>query len=175
VLFVSVPFTITVAAAAGAPLMHSSNTPAALAFWLLLVPVTMALSGAMPVVVLVHLSVGILNFEVTLVAVFGVNIHPPNPVRVAFARLADLTPGDRGSLADGPLLARAGPAALTTRTSDPRTATPVPVFRTVRIGRLLLDLSPIGSRPRSFSQTVGAVNVPLAVGQTRELAPGTTM
>jgi hypothetical protein len=135
----------------------------------------MALNGPTAVVVLVHLSVGILNSAVTLVAVFGANIHPPNPVLVAFVRLADLTPADRGSLAEGPLLARAGTAALITRTSDPRTATPVPAFRTVRIGRLLLDLSPIGSRPRSFSQHRCGVNVRLAVGQTRELAPGTTM
>jgi hypothetical protein len=45
-------------------------------------------------VVLVHLSVGILNSEVTLVAVFGANAHPPNAVLVAFATSANLIPLD---------------------------------------------------------------------------------
>jgi hypothetical protein len=77
-----------------------------------------------------------LNSEVTLVAVFGVNIHPPNPVFVAFAAMANLSLADRASPAEGPLLARAGTAPLITSTSDPRTARPVPAFRSMRIGTL---------------------------------------
>jgi hypothetical protein len=50
----------------------------------------MALDGAIPLVVLVHLSVGTLNCAVTLVAAFTPNAHPPNPGLVAFAVTANL-------------------------------------------------------------------------------------
>jgi hypothetical protein len=39
-----------------------------------------------PLVVLVQVSAGILNFVVTLRAPVGVNVHPPKLVLVAFAR-----------------------------------------------------------------------------------------
>ncbi len=131
--FVSVLSTITVAAAAGLPVIHSINRPAALTFAALVLPVIRTLSGATPVVVLVHLSAGTLNFVVTLLAAFAPNTHPPNPVFVAFAVSANRSPATR-SPAEGPVWAKAGTVPLTASSNDPSTATVAPTLRSMRTG-----------------------------------------
>lgn len=100
---VGAPSTTTAGAAAGFPPEHSMSTPAALNFGELVVPVTMTAVGPTPLVVLVQVSAGILNFAVTLRAPVGVNVHPPKLVLVAFATSANLAPVTRASPAAGPL------------------------------------------------------------------------
>jgi hypothetical protein len=117
------PSTTTAGAAAGEPPEHPSNMPAASNFGAVVLPVSMALIGPTPLVLLVQVSVGILNSAVTLVAVVDPNTHPPNVVLVLFARpavwltvLSWYTVGSAARLLGaGPVAARAGAAMLAAR------------------------------------------------------------
>src|SRR5215831_3543896 len=128
------PFTITAGIAMGFPPEQASKTVATLTLAAVLLPVSMALDGAMPLVVLVHLSAGTLNCAVTLAAAFAPNTHPANAVLVALAAPASLMPAMWENLAVGPFPANAGTAPLTASSRDPRTAMPAPTLRLICTG-----------------------------------------
>src|SRR5215467_5470853 len=118
----------------GAPPEQISKTVAALTFGEAVLPVSRALDGPIPLVVLVHLRVGTLNSAVTLLAAFAPKTHPPKVVLVAFTVPANLMPETWENPAVGPLPARAGAAPLTASSRDPSTAMMVPTLRPMRTG-----------------------------------------
>src|SRR5215471_16608872 len=135
-----------------APFEQISKTLATLTLGAVMLPVSMALDGATPLVTVVHLSAGILNSAVTLAAAFAPNTHPASPVLVAFAVPANLKPVTWENPAEGPLPARAGTAPLTASSRDPSTAMVAPTLRSIRTGAPLLSC-PGGPAPQSSITT----------------------